>query len=187
MKEETVRKIALIACMASLLAISATAQTSSSTSADQGTGEAYLGYQHTTGDIGENGWNISGAKYFGEHFAAEGDLAGQYGSASLLGVKVNQHEYSFLFGPKVMFTTNDEKLTPWAHLLLGGAHQGFDSNIGANDGDTSFAWALGGGVDYHITNNVSARGKLDLYHTSYFSNGDSHARFGFGIVYNFGR
>lgn len=180
------KRIALIVCLASLCAISATAQRSSQTE-DRGTGEAYLGYQHTTGDIGENGWNISGAKYLGDRFAGEADLAGQYGSSSLLGVKVNQHEYSFLFGPKVMFTTSDEKLTPWAHLLLGVAHQGFDSNIGANNADSSFAWALGGGVDYHITDQIAARGKLDLYHTSYFSNGDSHARFGFGVVYTFGK
>ncbi len=175
------KRIALIVCLASLLAISAAAQT------EHGTGEAYLGYQHTTGDIGGNGWNISGAKYLGEHFAAEADFAGQYGSASLLGVKANQHEYSFLFGPKVMFDTRDEKFTPWAHLLLGGAHQGFDSNFVGGGSDTSFAWELGGGVDYHITDNVAARGKLDLYHTSYFSNGDTHARVGFGVVYNFGK
>ncbi len=175
------KRIALIVCLASLFAISAAAQT------EHGTGEGYLGYQHTTGNIGENGWNVSGAKYIGDHFAGEADFAGQYGSSSLLGVKVNQHEYSFLFGPKVMFDSRDEKFTPWAHLLLGAAHQGFDSNVGANNGDTSFAWALGGGVDYHITDNVAARGKLDLYHTSYFSNGDTHARFGFGIVYNFGK
>lgn len=178
---DTVKRIAIIVCLASLFAISAAGQ------AERGTGEGYLGFQHTTGNIAENGWNISGAKYFGQHFAGEADIAGQYGNATLLNLKVNQHEYSFLFGGKVLFDVKDEKWTPWAHLLLGVAHQGFSSNVAANNSDSSFAWALGGGIDYHITNNVAARGKVDLYHTSYFSSGDTHARYGFGLVYNFGR
>ncbi len=182
------RKIALILCLASLFTISAAAQTSTTTTTDRGTGEAYLGFAHTTGDIGENGWNVSAAKYFGRYFAVEGDFAGQYGDTSVLDIKVRQHDYSYLFGGKVSFDTRNEKLTPWAHLLLGGAHTGLDSNVaGANNGDSSFAWELGGGVDYHLTNNVSARGKADIFHTSYFNNGDSHARYGFGIVYTFGK
>jgi opacity protein-like surface antigen len=188
-----VRKISLVACLAMLLAISAAAQTSStstgsSSSKDYPTGEAYLGWTHVTGDVGKNGWDISGAYNLGPHFAAEAEAFGAYGDTTILTIIAKQHEYGFMGGGKVNFDTKNEKFTPWVHLLLGVGHTGLDTNVpGADNSDTSFAWALGGGIDYNITNNVAARGKADLYHTSYFGEGDTHARWGVGVVYQFGR
>lgn len=184
------KKLALITCLLAGLSVAASAQTSgaSTTSYPHGTAEAAFGYSHVTGDIGQNGWFLSGAKNFGTHFAGEGEFTGSYGNTSVLDISVKQHQYAFLFGPKVMFDTGNDRLTPFAHLLFGVAHTGLDSNVsGANDADTAFAWALGGGVDYNITHNVAARGKVDIYHTDYFGNGDSHARWGLGLVYKFGR
>jgi opacity protein-like surface antigen len=189
--EDTVRKISLALGLAILFALSASAQTTSSSkidTSDHGSGEAYLGWTHVTGDVGKNGWNISGAKNIGTHFAAEADIFGAYGDTTILTIEAKQHEYGFLGGGKVMFDTRHTRFTPWVHLLLGVGHTGLDTNVpGADNSDTSFAWALGGGVDYAITQNVSARGKIDLYHTSYFGDGDTHARWGLGVLYTFGR
>jgi hypothetical protein len=192
MEGEIVRKIWLALCLLVLFAVSAVAQTSSTSgtidTSDHGSGEAYLGWTHVTGDIGKNGWDVTVAKNLGTHFAAEGQAFGAYGDTRLLTIIAKQHEYGFMGGGKVMFDTRHSKFTPWVHLLLGVGHTGLDTNIpGENNSDTSFAWALGGGVDYAIVHNVSARGKADLYHTSYFSSGDTHARWGVGVVYTFGR
>jgi opacity protein-like surface antigen len=195
MEGDFVRKIALAVCLAALFAISAAAQTTSTStkgsgtySQDNGSGEAYLGWTHVTGDVGKNGWDISVAKNLGEHFAVEGEAFGAYGDTTILTIIAKQHEYGFLGGGKVMFDTRTPKLTPWVHLLLGVGHTGLETNVpGADNSDTSFAWALGGGIDYSLTHNVSARGKADFYHTSYFDEGDTHARWGVGVVYTFGR
>ncbi len=185
------RKISLALSLAILFAISAAAQTTSSATIDtndHGSGEVYLGWTHVTGDVGKNGWDITAAKNLGTHFAAEVEGFGAYGDTTILTIVAKQHEYGFLGGGKVMFDTRNTKFTPWAHLLLGVGHTGLDTNVpGADNSDTSFAWALGGGIDYAITHNVSARGKADLYHTSYFGDGNTHARWGVGIVYVFGR
>lgn len=184
------KKVVLFVFLLTQFSLLGMAQSSgaSTTSEPHGTAEGYFGYTHVTGDIGQNGWDLSGAKVFGEHFAGEAEFTGSYGNTSVLNFNAKQHQYAFLFGPKVMFDTKDSRITPFAHLLFGVAHTGLDTNIpGANDADTAFAWALGGGVDYNITHNVAARGKVDLYHTDYFSSGDTHARWGFGLVYKFGR
>jgi len=190
-----VRKISLILLSAILLALPVAAQTTStskttpgSSSLDRGTGEAYLGWTHVTGDVGKNGWDITGAYNIGTHFALEAEGFGAYGDSTLLTVTAKQHEYGFLGGGKVDFNTHSEKFVPWVHLLLGVGHTGFDTNIpGANNSDTSFTWALGGGLDYNITPSVAARGKADIYHTSYFGEGDAHAKWGLGILYRFGK
>lgn len=190
----TVRRITLVLCLAALFAISAVAQDTTTRTAsttytnDRGSGDAYLGWTHVTGDVGKNGWDIGLSKNFNPHFAVEGEAFGAYGNTNILTIEAKQHEYGFLGGGKVMFDTRNEKLTPWVHLLLGVGHTGLDTNVpGADNSDTSFAWALGGGIDYSITNNVAARGKADIYHTSYFGSGDTHARWGVGVVYQFGK
>ena len=81
------RKISLALGLAILFAISASAQTTSSTSIDtndHGSGEAYLGWTHVTGDVGKNGWDISVAKNLGTHFAAEAEGFGAYGDTTIL-------------------------------------------------------------------------------------------------------
>lgn len=186
------KKVALFVFLLTQFSILGLAQNTSgasTTSEQNGSAEAYFGYAHVTGDLGQNGWEISAAKNFNQYLAAEADFTGSYGNTSILNTTFKQHQYSFLFGPKVMFNLNNtDRWTPFAHLLFGVGHTGLDSNVpGATDADTAFAWALGGGVDYNITHNIAARGKLDIYHTDYFSSGDAHARWGFGLVYKFGR
>jgi opacity protein-like surface antigen len=188
-----VKKFAFFVFLITQLCILGVAQNSGSNNSGSASeqnawGEAYLGYAHVTGDIGQNGWEVAGAKNFSKRFAAEADFTGSYGNTSILTTSFKQHQYSFLFGPKVMFSLkNSDKFTPFAHLLFGVGHMGLLSDVpGVTNGDTSFAWALGGGVDYNLNDRWAARGKLDVYHTDYFGSGDAHARWGFGIVYKFG-
>ncbi len=135
--------------------------------AGRGNNEFYFGYAHLTAN--KNGWNASAAHNFGERFGLEGDLGGYYQK----GFDV----HSFLAGPKYTFDVNSYKFTPWAHFLLGAAHTNLYS------GDTGFAFALGGGVDWNWTDNWAGRVKLDLFHDNFFSEGDSHFRPGLGITY----
>ncbi len=152
----------------------------------RGTGDLYFGYTHLTGDVGKNGWNATGTYNFNRYWGVEGDIAGYYGNTSLLTINAKNTEYSFLAGPKVRFETDNPKLVPWGHFLVGVGHTDLGTNVGVNDADTAFTWVLGGGADYVFRPQWAARAKFDLYHTDYFSNGDTHARVGLGIVYRWG-
>lgn len=177
------RKAALVICLALMFAVTAVAQTPER---GRGTGDLYFGYTHLSGDVGKNGWNASGTWNFNRYAGVEGDIAGYYGSKSLLSINADNTEYSFVAGPKVRFETQNPKFVPWAHLLFGLAHADLGTNVGVGDADTAFNWQLGGGVDYVFRPQWAGRVKADLYHTDYFSNGDTHLRLGFGIVYRWG-
>lgn len=151
---------------------------------DTKTGEVYFGYSHVTGDIGKHGWNATGAFNFSRWVAAEADFGGYYGSETILGIDANEDIHTYMFGPKISFELEDTRFTPWGHFLIGGSHVS-GSALGVDLSDNSLAWALGGGADWHFNEAWAARGKIDLLHTSFFDNGETHARYGFGIVYNF--
>lgn len=179
------RKLAIIFCLMAGMAITATAQ--SKTGMGEQNGDVYFGWTHLTGDVGKNGWNASASYNFARNWGLEGDVAGYYGKRSLLFLTESQDQYSFMAGPKYMFDVNDQRFTPFAHFLIGVAHVGADTNVGINNGDTSLAWALGGGVDWNFNQHWGARAKFDAFHTSFFNNGDLHARYGLGVLYKWGR
>ncbi len=183
------RKLALICCLAAILVTTAAAQTEDR---GHGTGDLYFGYNHLSGDVGKNGWNASGDYNFNRYVGAEADFAGYYGSNSFAGVvSADESEYSWLFGPKVRFETQNPKVIPWAHLLFGGGHIGVDTkdlvaNIPLNSSDNAFMWALGGGADWVFRPEWAARVKLDLLHSGTNIEGGSHMRLGFGLAYRWG-
>jgi hypothetical protein len=51
--------------------------------------------------------------------------------------------------------------------------------------DTSFAYALGGGIDYHLIPLISWRVQGDLLQTRFFSNTQNNVRISTGIVVHF--
>ena len=59
-------------------------------------------------------------------------------------------ENNFLFGPRVSVSVG--KFRPFAEALFGGAHVNANNGVGS---DTSFATALGGGLDYKIIRSVA--------------------------------
>ncbi len=173
------KKVAVLAILVTAFSIASFAQRP-----DTKTGEIYGGFTHMTGDIGKNGWNISGAYNFTRWVSGEADLAGYYGSEEAFGFKATDHVHTYMFGPKVAFNTQDERFTPWAHFLIGGGREtGKIPN--AELKDSALTWALGGGADWHLNERVAARGKVDAIRTNFFSNGDTHLRWGIGLVYNF--
>ena len=71
-------------------------------------------------------------------------------------------------------------VTPFAHALFGAAH--------VNDGgitDTSFATAIGGGIDYRLIHGIAWRVQGDEVHTRFFGGGQDHFRFSTGIDFRF--
>lgn len=85
---------------------------------------------------------------------------------------------TYLFGPRVSIAVG--RFTPFAHFLLGAAHVNARGPT-----DTSFATAVGGGLDYRLVHGLAWRLQLDNVHTDVFSTPENHIRVSTGVVLRF--
>jgi len=180
-------KGAIIVCGALLLAGTASGQVPS--------GNVFVGYSYYNADLSSlgrsnlNGWNGSLEGKLLPWVGVVADIGGHYGSESVPfrcpgpgpcpNVSVNIHEYDFLFGPRVSVSVG--KIRPFAEALFGGGHL---STNGAGS-DTSFATALGGGIDYHLIPLLAWRLEGDYVQTRFFSAKQNNIRLSTGIVLRF--
>jgi hypothetical protein len=78
------------------------------------------------------------------------------------------------------------EITPFAQAPFGAAHISEDAqSVGLSQSDTSFATALGGGIDYKLFAPIAWRFQGDLLQTRYFSNTQNNLRLSTGIVLRF--
>jgi len=164
-------------------------------------GNVFIGYSYTRTNLvpdqttGLNGWNGSVEGKVLPLLGLVADFSGHYGSQGLPQVcplqvvpcivseaKVDVSEYNFLFGPRLSFRVG--KFRPFVHALIGASHLRENASPVANS-DTSFADALGGGLDYRLIPLISLRFQADALQTRFFSGSQSNIRFSTGIVVNF--
>ena len=88
---------------------------------------------------------------------------------------------TYLIGPRVSVPIG--RFTPFAHALFGAGHIS-DSGATSNS-NTSFATAIGGGLDYRLIKGLAWRLQADEVHTRFFSGGQDHFRFSTGIDFRF--
>lgn len=181
------RKVAIIVCSFFLLVSAASSQVPS--------GNVFFGYSYYNADLSSfgrsslNGWNGSVEGKLLPWVGVVADIGGHYGSEGIPiacngpgpcpHVNVNVHKYNFLFGPRVSVSVG--KIRPFAEALFGGGHI---STNGAGS-DTSFATALGGGIDYHLIPLVAWRLEGDYVQTRFFSTTQGNVRLSTGIVLRF--
>ena len=132
-----------------------------------------------------NGWEASLEGKFLPWIGIVGDFGAGYGSGSAGIVcthdcffSTSVRRYTYLFGPRVSVPIG--RFTPFAHALFGAAHI---NNGGITD--TSFATAIGGGIDYRLIHGLAWRVQGDEMHTNLFSTGENHFRFSTGIDIRF--
>lgn len=89
-------------------------------------------------------------------------------------------ERNILFGPRVSVSVG--KFRPFAEALFGAAHVDANNGVGS---DTSFATALGGGLDYKIIKPVAWRIQGDYVQTRFFGTTQNNVRLSTGIVLRF--
>jgi opacity protein-like surface antigen len=143
-----------------------------------------------------NGWEatLEGRVFPWVGFIA--DVSGHYGSQSYefnLGgvntpVSVDAHELTAMFGPRVSVRVG--KLRPFAQGLFGVGHITTRQNATVADNiaqpsDTSFAWALGGGLDYKILRPIALRFQGDYVEARYFGTTQNDVRLSTGVVLHF--
>jgi opacity protein-like surface antigen len=163
-------------------------------------GNVFIGYSYMSADLVSgnrtnlNGWNGSVEGKVLPFIGIVADFSGNYGSVPVVRCEainapcpaenVSTHIYNFLFGPRVSVSVG--KIRPFAHALFGAGHISEGGSVLAGSGsDTSFAYALGGGVDYHLIPLVSWRLQADWLQDRFFNNTQNNARISTGIAIRF--
>jgi peptidoglycan-associated lipoprotein len=176
-----VRKLTLVFALVMLGSLLASAQQDAS-KFDVFGGYAYFngGTSGTSSRFSLNGWNGQGTYFLNHWLGATADFGGYYGSPYGL----SGHDYSFLFGPTVKLAT--PHFTPYAHALFG-VDRAHSSLLDGSVTDSSFAMAVGGGVDIGIKGGLAIRAvQLDWLRTTHYSNSQNNLRVATGVVFRFG-
>lgn len=177
-------KLTTIAFILLLLPVAASAQIPTR-------GNVFFGYSYGSADFSStnrtnlNGWNgsLEGKVLPWVGFVADfSALYGSQDSSPFSTFKVDTNMKSVVLGPRVSVPIG--KLTPFAEALFGASHR-HDSASGFSESDTSFATALGGGVDYRLIHGLGLRVEADLLQTRFFSDTQNNFRLSTGIVLHF--
>ena len=131
-----------------------------------------------------SGWEVSGTYKVKPWLGFGADLSGHYGSFNRAGY----HLQTYLFGPQISLPG---KISPFAHVLVGGAHAtnslSDEAVLPANGSTNSgFATAVGVGIDIKIFPLVSIRPmQIDYLATRFNGSVQSQPRISAGVVFHF--
>ena len=156
-------------------------------------GNVFLGYSYYNTDLSSidrantNGWQASLEGKVLPWVGIVVDFSNHYGSQNFavpcppIRCSFNEDftERNILFGPRVSVSVR--KLRPFAEALFGAGHV----NVHHVNSDTSFATALGGGVDYKLLAILAWRLQGDYVQTRFFNNTQNNVRLSTGIVVRF--
>jgi hypothetical protein len=191
-KEMVMRKFLLLAFIVFSLTIFASAQVPTA-------GNIYVGYSYfNTNMVGVdrqslNGWEGSLEGKFFPFVGIVADFSANYGDLKFpvaiatcaigvtcpTSVTANSHVDNLLFGPRVSVSVGPVR--PFAEAMFGVAH----INTNGFGSDTSFATAIGGGLDYRIFRLLAWRFEGDFVRSSLFHTTQHNARFTTGVVLRF--
>jgi hypothetical protein len=140
-----------------------------------------------------NGWFISPEYKVIPWLGVVGEFGGNYGNERVVPfcevipicpspLTANTNVQTFLAGPRASVSIG--KVTPFAQALFGGAHTNA-SGTAFSLSDTSFATALGGGLDFRLTKTLGWRVQGDFLQTRFFSTSQNNYRFSTGLVVRF--
>lgn len=158
-------------------------------------GNVYFGYTYYNTDLGLNRGSFNGwqGTLEGKLFPMLGvvaDITGHYGNVNVpvacpvgaapcTSASQSAHVYESMFGPRVSIPIG--KFRPFGEFEFGVGHV----NTDRAGSDTSFATAVGGGLDYRIFRPLAWRFEGDYVHTRLFNAGQSNLRISTGIVLRF--
>jgi opacity protein-like surface antigen len=148
------------------------------------------------------GFNVSGVYNFSKYVGLKADFSGHYKnfSAELPGFtsqpKINASLYNVLGGIQVKNNSQERRVKPFAHALVGAGiakaklndsfcREAFDTGCPPefNESETGLAMAFGGGLDVRAARNLSFR-VFQVDYNPIRKNGvaTNNVRFSFGIV-----
>jgi peptidoglycan-associated lipoprotein len=129
--------------------------------------------------FGLNGWNAQGSVNLNKWLGFTGDFGGYYGSP----FSVSVHSYSYMFGPTLSYRA--QHVTPFAHALFGGGH--LSAAVGGpSSSRSSFAMAMGGGLDLPLKGHFGVRAaQVDWVRTEFFKTTQNNVRVSTGVMFRF--
>ena len=149
--------------------------------------ELFGGYSYA--GSGSNGFDASIAGNVNNWFGVVGDVGGQYSTLTDQGFTEKIRSHSFLVGPR--FSARQKRVVPFVHALFGVSKLKTETDeFGplVSFSDTSFAMALGGGLDVKVNERLAIRiVQIDYLRTSFFGETQNKGRIGAGIVLRFGK
>jgi opacity protein-like surface antigen len=164
--------------------------------------ELFGGYSYTRLDfagssrnLNLNGWQASVSYNFNNWLGATAEFSGQYGRVSVLSfgpplvaARTDFNHHTFLFGPRLT-DRKHERFTPFAHALFGVAREGFGQTPSLPAfSETKFALALGGGLDWKLSDRIAVRlAQADYQLTRQSNFHQSNFRYSGGLVLRFGK
>ena len=146
-------------------------------------------------NIDTHGFNVSFAANPARHvgiisefsqFTKSDSASNLLGDPSLTGINAKVRVLTLLFGPRV--TLHRGKVEPFVHALFGAARADA-SALGMSLGDPgyAFAYALGGGFDVKVHNNLAIRlGQVDYLGARAGGEGLDNFRYSVGVVIRLG-
>jgi opacity protein-like surface antigen len=155
-----------------------------------------VAFQPATRSAGFNGWEGSLEGKFLPWIGIVVDVSRHYASRDFTVVcflvpgtpqcppspqTVHSNISTYLLGPRVSVPVG--KFTPFAHALFGAGH--ISDSGAASNSNTSFATAIGGGLDYRLIKGLAVRVQGDEVHTRFFSGGQDHIRLSTGLDIRF--
>jgi opacity protein-like surface antigen len=160
-----------------------------------GLGYTYVSHaENQSKQVGLQGADASFTMWF-SRVGIKADV-GYARASNILGTGRHSDVLSYLAGP-VFHPTTNRNFDSYVHALVGGAK--VSGPVMTNSGlillggwTTGYAWAVGGGVEYWLTDSMAIRTGTDYLRTSYYDSslvvrGQSNLRATATVVYYFGK
>lgn len=198
------RKLTLAALFITCCLSSTPAQTAD-TDDDSPRNEFFAGYSFNSADIdtltvapgrtGQHGLNLAYTRRVSEHVGLTFDASAHFKrddfTVNNLTFERKRDQYHFLGGVQFKSRPGTSRVAPFAHVLAGGAlFRGFASSLTAAgntyliDDATSFALAVGGGLDVRASKHFDLRViQADYLPTFFGSTRQDNLRLSFGVVF----
>jgi outer membrane immunogenic protein len=137
-----------------------------------------------SGGTNQNGGSFSFAWNPDSWLGIVGDVGIYHSTVPLGGVNVGINTTTFAFGPRISART-DSKFTPFAQILLGGAHlsAGFNGITASTNG---FAVIGGGGIDVQVARHIAVRPQIEYVGLRNKGGTSNAVRLSFGVVFQLG-
>jgi len=166
--------------------------------------EFFVGYSYHSADIntltidphrtGQNGVNVAYKRNLNEHVGVKLDASAHFkrDSQQLSGAQFSSRRDQYYFLGGVEFKApNNSRVTPFAQALVGASlFRGFTTNTSAAgnvftfDDATSFALAVGGGLDVRANDRLSVRIIQADYAPTFFGPGrQDNIRISVGVIF----